>query len=206
MVDKALINPTPIKALNGIVYSIDCMLVPTSDDMNGVLDHLGLLTFKAGIRKSGLENRLSKTNSIPFIIWAPTDEAFKKLPADALAYLLANKEVMRKVIRYHITPGFFYTNLMTKAWVYVFKSHCGQKVRARKFGPKPEQLFVMNPRGPNAKGVNLNVRATNGIIHVIDQVLIPKGLNISSLEEKESRKLKIKNGEKVVDKKKRKRL
>ena len=184
MVDKALINPKPIRASNGIVYSIDRLLVPTSDDMNGVLDHLGLLTFKAGIRKSGLENRLSKTNSIPFIIWAPTDEAFKKLPPDALAYLLANKEVMRKVIRYHITPGFFYTYLMTKAWVYVFKSHGGQKVRTRKFGPKPKQLFVMNPGGPNARGVNLNVRATNGIIHVIDQVLIPKGLTFPHLKKR----------------------
>lgn len=99
----------------------------------------------------------------PFTVFAPTDEAFSKLPEGALEDLLANEEQLKKVLTYHVVPG-----RVTAADVKGLNS--AETVAG-------ESLSISTDYGSvkvgNATVVQADVMASNGVIHVIDTVLLP---------------------------------
>lgn len=101
----------------------------------------------------------------PFTVFAPTDDAFKKLPSGTLESLLKpeNKEKLRAILTYHVVSG-----RVTAAQVMKLSSARtlnGQDVTINAHGG----TVMVN----NAKVVTADVAASNGVIHVIDTVLLP---------------------------------
>ena len=103
----------------------------------------------------------------PFTVFAPTDEAFAKLPAGALEDLLKpeNKEKLRAVLTYHVVPGKVMAAQVMK--LDSAKTVNGAQLKIRVNGGS---LNV-----DNAKVVKADVAASNGVIHVIDTVVLPAG-------------------------------
>jgi uncharacterized surface protein with fasciclin (FAS1) repeats len=99
----------------------------------------------------------------PFTVFAPTDAAFAKLPAGALEGLLADKAKLRQVLLYHVVPGKVMAADVAK--VTSAKTVAGPSVKVMVHGGAPMI--------DNANVVKADVAASNGVIHVIDTVLLP---------------------------------
>ena len=99
----------------------------------------------------------------PFTVFAPTDEAFAKIPAETLAALLADKAALTKVLTYHVVPG---SVPAAKVKTGNVKTVQGQdlKVNASSAGVRVN----------DARVVKADIMASNGVIHVIDTVVMPK--------------------------------
>ena len=98
----------------------------------------------------------------PFTVFAPTDEAFAKLPAGTLEALLADKEKLTAVLTYHVVAG-----TVTAKDVMGLTSATTAQGEAITFDTS--NGVMVN----NAKVVKADIMASNGVIHVIDTVLIP---------------------------------
>jgi uncharacterized surface protein with fasciclin (FAS1) repeats len=113
------------------------------------------------LKRAGLVSTLEQPG--PYTVFAPTDAAFKKVPRKTLKALLANKAKLKAVLLYHVVAG-----KVTAADVVKLRSAKtlnGKSVRIRVSG---SNVFV-----GNAKVVKADVMATNGVIHVVNRVLIP---------------------------------
>ncbi len=99
----------------------------------------------------------------PFTVFAPTDEAFAKIPADELQALLKDKEALIKVLTYHVVPGKVMANDVTK--MNSAKTVQGQSVKIS---------TADGVRIDNAKVLKTDIETSNGVIHVIDTVILPK--------------------------------
>ena len=104
----------------------------------------------------------------PFTVFAPTDEAFAKLPDGTLETLLKpeNKEKLRRVLTYHVVAG----KVMASD---VVKLQSARAVSGDTITVKVEDGVV---HLENATVTSADVLASNGVIHVIDSVILPKGL------------------------------
>lgn len=100
----------------------------------------------------------------PFTVFAPTDEAFAKLPKGTLETLLKpeNKEKLRRILTYHVVAG----NVMAAD---VVKLTSAKAVSGDTLAIKTTGGVMVN----NSKVVKTDIKTTNGVIHVIDTVLIP---------------------------------
>lgn len=122
-------------------------------------------TLAAAIKAAGLEETLSGPG--PFTVFAPTDEAFAKLPAGTVDSLLKpeNKAKLVAVLTYHVVPGTVLAkDVLSSAKL---KTVQGQDLSIRIDG---SDVSV-----DGAKVVKTDVMASNGVIHVIDSVVLPKG-------------------------------
>lgn len=102
----------------------------------------------------------------PFTVFAPTDEAFAKLPAGTLEKLLKseNREQLRAILTYHVVAG-------SVDAAQVVKLSSAQTVNGQSV---PVKVMNETVTVGNAKVVKADVKASNGVIHVIDTVLLPK--------------------------------
>lgn len=98
----------------------------------------------------------------PFTVFAPTDEAFAKIPADKLNALLADKAALTKVLTYHVVPG---KVVAADVKPGMMKTVEGQSLN---ISTSPAGVKVNN-----ANVIRTDVMATNGVIHVIDTVVLP---------------------------------
>jgi uncharacterized surface protein with fasciclin (FAS1) repeats len=98
----------------------------------------------------------------PFTVFAPTDEAFAKIPADKLNALLADKAALTRVLTYHVVPGKVVAADVRPGQV---KTVEGQSLT---ISTSPSGVKVNN-----ANVIKTDVMATNGVIHVIDTVVLP---------------------------------
>lgn len=121
-------------------------------------------TLLAAAKAAGLADQLMTGG--PFTVFAPTDEAFAKLPAGTVENLLKpeNKDMLVKVLTYHIVPG----NVMAAD---VVKLKSAKTVQGQEVKIKAKNGKVMIDK---ANVVKTDIAATNGTIHVIDAVLMPK--------------------------------
>lgn len=100
----------------------------------------------------------------PFTVFAPTDEAFAKIPEETLNALLADKEKLKQVLTYHVVPG----KVMAAD---VVKLHSAKTVQGQEVAIQVVDGVVMVD---NAKVTKTDIEADNGVIHVIDTVIMPK--------------------------------
>ena len=121
-------------------------------------------TLVTAVKAAGLVDTLKGKG--PFTVFAPTDEAFAKLPNGTLDNLLKpeNKKQLVAILTYHVVPG----KVMSK-------DLAGQKTMAKSVEGSEIAVDATNGvKVDNAKVVKADVEASNGVIHVIDTVIMPK--------------------------------
>ena len=138
----------------------EVMNTPAIFDLAG---EAGFTTLSAAIEAAGLAGTLNGEG--PFTVFAPTDEAFAKLPAGALEALLSDKDALSRVLLYHVTAGSVYAEDVVD--LRAAKTLNGEKVAIGIDGG-----VTVN----EANVIETDVEARNGVIHVIDTVLIPANL------------------------------
>jgi len=117
-------------------------------------------TLVAAVQAAGLVDTLKGPG--PFTVFAPSDEAFAKIPKATLDALLADKSALTKVLTYHVVPG----KVMAKdVKAGMVKTVQGQEL---KLSTSPSVMV------DQSKVVATDVAASNGVIHVIDTVLMPQ--------------------------------
>ncbi len=121
-------------------------------------------TLAAALQAAGLVDTLKGEG--PFTVFAPTDEAFAKLPAGAVDELLKpeNKAKLAAILTYHVVPG-----KVTAA--QVMKINSAKTVNGEELAISVNGGTVMVD---GAKVVKADIMCSNGVIHVIDTVLMPK--------------------------------
>jgi len=164
MVDDATVVTADIKCANGVIHVIDKVVLP--EQQNIVQVAAGAKTFNTlltAATRAGLAGVLQSDG--PFTVFAPTDEAFAKLPAGTLENLLKpeNKQQLATIIKYHVIPGRVYSPAAMKA--KDAGTLAEQNVR---FTRKDNSLYV-----DKARIVATDIDASNGVIHVINAVMIP---------------------------------
>ena len=118
-------------------------------------------TLAKALTETGLVDALQKKG--PFTVFAPTDEAFAKLPKGTLESLLKDKEALKKILLYHVVSG------------KVMASHVVKLKSAKTLEGEDVKIKINdgNVMINNSKVTTADVEASNGVIHVIDTVLIP---------------------------------
>ena len=97
----------------------------------------------------------------PFTVFAPTDEAFAKIPKDQLDALLANKAKLTKVLTYHVVAG--------KVMAADVKAGSAKSVEGSNLTITTDNGVMVD----KAKVIKTDIAASNGVIHVIDTVVMP---------------------------------
>jgi uncharacterized surface protein with fasciclin (FAS1) repeats len=120
-------------------------------------------TLAALLKQAGLVKTLKGKG--PYTVFAPTDAAFAKVPKATLTALGQDPAMLRAVLLYHVAPGKLTAKKVVKR--NSIKTLNGQRVSIRTRGK--------TVRVGGARVTTANVRASNGVIHVIDEVLIPRG-------------------------------
>jgi uncharacterized surface protein with fasciclin (FAS1) repeats len=159
-IDAARITATDIRTSNGVIHVIDSVILPKNDIIEVARQAGSFKTLLAAIDAAGLNDALRSDG--PFTVFAPTDEAFAKLPSGTLDRLLANPDRLAAILKYHVVAG----NVLAKDVVELSEATTlqGQSVKID---------TCSGVKVDNARVVKTDVMATNGVIHVIDTVIIP---------------------------------
>lgn len=137
------------------------MSVQAKDIVDTAIAAGSFKTLTTALNAAGLVDTLKGKG--PFTVLAPTDKAFAKIPKADLEALLKDKAKLTAVLTYHVVPG----KIMAKdVKVGQFKSLQGSNlIVATNYG-----TVTVN----NAKVIKTDIEASNGVIHVIDSVILPK--------------------------------
>ena len=163
-VDDARVVKTDIECTNGVIHVIDSVILPESKNLVEVADSAGAFkTLIAAAKAAGLAEALTGDDALT--VFAPTDEAFAKLPEGTVESLLKpeNKDKLTAVLKYHVVSGRVYSEDALAA--KEAETLQGQDV---KILASDKGAFVND-----AMLLKTDVDASNGVIHVIDSVLLP---------------------------------
>ncbi len=175
-INGATVIITDIQADNGTIHVIDAVLLPSDDGgetveppvqpaLGNIIekaqgnDHLG--TLLTAVQAAGLTETLKGDG--PFTLFAPTDSAFAALPSGTLGALLANPEALTDVLLYHVAAGQLFSDDLQG--LDELATLQGAKAPLGNFGP------VLTIDG--AVFTVTDIEASNGVIHVINAVLLP---------------------------------
>ncbi len=131
------------------------------DIVDTAVDAGKFTTLATALKAAGLVDTLKGPG--PFTVFAPTDEAFAKIPKADLDALLADKAKLTKVLTYHVVPG--------KVLAADVKSGKVKTVEGTSIMVKAKKTGVTIDK---SKVTATDIMADNGVIHVIDTVLMPK--------------------------------
>ena len=123
-------------------------------------------TLVTAVKAAGLVETLKGDG--PFTVFAPTDKAFAKLPKDKLNALLNDKDALTKVLTYHVVAGKVTSNDVVK--LTSAKTVEGQSLKINS---------TDGVRVNNAKVIMTDIITTNGVIHVVDEVILPPDMMAS---------------------------
>lgn len=166
MINDAAVVATDIGCSNGVIHVIDTVLVPALDTIPETAVKAGTFnTLVAAVGAAGLGEVLGGKG--PFTVFAPTDEAFTKLPAGTVETLLKpeNKQKLIDILKYHVVAGRVYDDQAVKATRATTLLGRSVRIGFSAAGIKVNDSTV----------VAKNIDASNGVIHVIDEVLLPSG-------------------------------
>lgn len=138
-----------------------------------------LETLVAAVRAAGLDSTLSGEG--PFTVFAPTDAAFEKLPAGTVDALLqpANKNVLTAVLAYHVVPG----RITAADLARQIEAGGGKAALSTVQGAQltatsgPDGVTVTDTQGNASRVTAADMTQKNGVIHVVDAVLLPAALS-----------------------------
>jgi uncharacterized surface protein with fasciclin (FAS1) repeats len=144
----------------GLAIAGATLAVQAKDIVDTAVASGNFKTLATALQAAGLVETLKGTG--PFTVFAPTDEAFAKVPKDKLDALLKDKAALTKVLTYHVVPG-----------KVMAKDVKAGKVKTVEGG----ELTVATMGGVTVDGAKVtatDILASNGVIHVIDAVVLPK--------------------------------
>jgi uncharacterized surface protein with fasciclin (FAS1) repeats len=130
-------------------------------------------TLVTAVQAAGLVEALKSPG--PFTVFAPNDEAFSKLPAGTVEGLLKDIPKLKAVLTYHVLNG----KVMSPQAIQLATTQKPAKVSTLQGSPielKVEGMFTKTLYVNNAKVVAADIEATNGVIHVIDAVILPPNM------------------------------
>lgn len=159
-VNDAKVVNADLRASNGIIHVIDTVLLPPADIVDTAVSAGDFKTLVTAVKAAGLVEALKGKG--PFTVFAPTDEAFAKLPEGTIPALLNDKEKLSAILTYHVVPG------------YVTAADAMKLDRAKTL--QGGELKISSEGGVHindAKVIKADILSANGVIHVIDTVLLP---------------------------------
>lgn len=174
-VGGAKVVKADLNCSNGVIHVIDTVLLPPQgeaaaaktpekkDIVDTAVGAEGFKTLVAAVKAAGLVETLKGEG--PLTVFAPTDEAFAKLPKETLAALLKpeGKDQLTKILTYHVVPGKVLAADVVK--LDSAKTVAGEAVKIE----AGEEGVKIN----DAKVIKTDIDCSNGVIHVIDSVLLP---------------------------------
>jgi uncharacterized surface protein with fasciclin (FAS1) repeats len=177
MVNNATVTKADVQASNGVIHVIDRVILPgaakpirghknssapaytNKSIVQTAVSSGKFKTLVAAIQAAGLEDALNGKG--PFTVFAPTDAAFAKLPAGTVESLVLpeNKTKLQAILKYHVIPA----KLRSQD---ILANHAVKTLNGKSIYP--------SIRVDNAAIQTKNIYCRNGIIHVIDNVILPK--------------------------------
>jgi transforming growth factor-beta-induced protein len=151
-----------IDASNGVIHVIDAVLLPPQKNILDIATENGsFTTLLAAIQAAGLEDTLKGEG--PFTVFAPSDEAFAKLPAGTVEALLKDPEQLKNILLYHVTAGKLMASDVVASDYLTMANGESAKIKSD----------MGKATIDNAEIVAADVEAGNGVIHVIESVILP---------------------------------
>jgi uncharacterized surface protein with fasciclin (FAS1) repeats len=159
---------TDIVGSNGVIHVIDTVIMPPAESAKSIVElavgSKDLSTLVAAVKAAGLVETLGGKG--PFTVFAPTNEAFAKLPKEVLADLLKpeNKDKLTAILTYHVVSG----NVLAKDVVNL--------KAAKSVQGSPIAIAVENGTvklNGSAKVIKTDIMGSNGVVHLIDSVILP---------------------------------
>ena len=147
------------KTFIAATLAIGTFSVQAADIVDTAVSAGSFQTLVAAVKQAGLVDTLKGAG--PLTVFAPTDEAFAKVPKEQLDALLRDKDMLTKVLTYHVVPA----------------KVMAQDVKAGQVPTVQGSSLTVSTQGgvsvDQANVVKTDIVADNGVIHVIDRVLIP---------------------------------
>ena len=154
----------------------DAPMYPTKNIIENAMNSKDHTTLVAAVKAADLVGTLQGPG--PFTVFAPTNAAFDALPAGTVDDLLKpeNKKQLQGVLTYHVLAGTFDSKAVAEAikkgnGKATMKTVAGGELN---FGMKGDKLLVWDANGGSATVTIADVYQSNGVIHVVDKVLLPK--------------------------------
>lgn len=151
-------------------------MYPTKDIIDNAVNSKDHTTLVAAVKAAGLVDTLKGPG--PFTVFAPTNKAFAALPAGTVDTLLKpeNKDKLTSILTYHVVAGNMDSKMLMKAikdgkGTASLKTVSGGTLTAKSSGKK---VMITDENGGTAKVTIADVKQSNGVIHVVDKVLLPK--------------------------------
>jgi uncharacterized surface protein with fasciclin (FAS1) repeats len=170
MINGAEVIITDIEASNGVIHVIDAVILPpteTAMEGNSILEIASkdgrFLNLVSALEKADLLETLRGEGA--FTVFAPTDDAFAALPEGAMAEILGDKEALQNTMLYHVIEG--------KILASDVVSLDGQSAETLSGYGVPINVEDGKVMVGEAVVVFTDIEASNGVIHVIDAVLLP---------------------------------
>ena len=134
---------------------------PTMNIVETAVNAGSFNTLVAAVKAAGLVETLSGAG--PFTVFAPTDEAFAQIPEEKLTALLADKEALTALLTYHVVAG------------KIMAADVVKLSTAKTVNGKSVEIKVMDGKVmiDGAEVISTDIETTNGVIHVINKVILP---------------------------------
>ncbi|AXH01193.1 fasciclin domain-containing protein (plasmid) [Deinococcus wulumuqiensis] len=153
---------TTVLLMSGAAFAGAGSSVPHGNSITAIVaNDPNFSTLLTAVQAAGLVDTLNGAG--PYTVFAPTNAAFAKVPADQLDALLNDREQLRSLLLYHVVPGRVTSGQVVK--LSSAKTANGSDVR----------IAVMNGSVMinDARVTRTDIRASNGVIHVVDSVIMP---------------------------------
>ena len=173
-IDNALVTVADIVADNGVVHVIDAVLLPPAppttnsvyDIISNSADHT---TLTLAIDTAGLAGTLK--GSGPFTVFAPTDDAFNLLPSGTIAALLSDLPQLTDILKHHVVGDSVMSGMLTNGQTVTTLLGTDVTITINSSG-----VFI-----DNALVTVADIVGDNGVVHVIDAVLLPNSSSVDEL-------------------------
>jgi uncharacterized surface protein with fasciclin (FAS1) repeats len=165
-VDGAKVTAADIVTTNGVIHVIDKVILPSEKNLvQTAVEAKTFGTLAKLLTSAGLVDALSGKDA--FTVFAPTDEAFAKLPKETLEMLQKpeNKDKLIGILKYHVVPGRVFSPAVAGS---------GWSAATLQGGSLTSKIADKKVLVGKATVTATDIDASNGVIHVIDTVLIPE--------------------------------
>jgi uncharacterized surface protein with fasciclin (FAS1) repeats len=171
---KSKIVTTDILATNGVVHVIDTVIMPADTPAPAPTKNIvelaaatpDLSTLVTAVTAASLTATLSGPG--PFTVFAPTNAAFAKIPTATLNTLLADKAGLTKVLTYHVVQG-----KVLKADIPLGTAIATVQTGTVTINAVGPDVIITDAKGGKSKIIATDILATNGVVHLIDTVIMP---------------------------------
>jgi uncharacterized surface protein with fasciclin (FAS1) repeats len=158
----------PVRAQEKTVMVGGAAMFPSKNIIQNAVNSKDHTTLVAAVKAAGLVDTLEGKG--PFTVFAPTNAAFGKLPAGTVDTLVKpeNKATLTKILTYHVVPGKLEASDLTDG--KKLKTAEGEELTVKKADGK---VMIVDAKGGSSTVTISNVNQSNGVIHVVDTVLMP---------------------------------